>query len=269
MRTDVPGSVHGQLLLWGHPMQWASWGELLHSVRTGTPAFDRLHGMGHWDYLEQDAAAGGCSARPWPRIRVTARFRSRATSQAWTGSSTWEAVTESCWRDPARPSATAWNTRRSRPCRRPGSGVARAAGVDARCELIGADFFVEGVPRGADAYVLSNVLMDWDDGDAARLLRRCRDAMTASSRLVVVERMIPADNTPSLAQLGDLMGLVITGGCMRREEELAALLSAVGLHCARTTLTPSATPSSRRGHERLVDGGLRQVWPPERFASSI
>jgi len=87
--------------------------------------------------------------------------------------------------------------------------------------------------------VLSNVLMDWDDSDATRLLRRCRDAMTASSRLVVVERMIPADNSPSLAQLGDLMGLVITGGCMRREEELAALLSAVGLHCARTTLTPS------------------------------
>src|SRR5262245_7045453 len=30
MRSDVPGSVLGQLLLWGHPMQWGPWGDLLH-----------------------------------------------------------------------------------------------------------------------------------------------------------------------------------------------------------------------------------------------
>ena len=52
----------------------------------------------------------------------------------------------------------------------------RGAGVADRCELVPGDFFAS-VPAGADAYVLSRVLHDWDDEDAGRILDRVRAAM--------------------------------------------------------------------------------------------
>ena len=96
----------------------------------------------------------------------------------------------------------------------------------------GGDFFA-CVPSGADAYLLSNVLMDWDDDAAADLLRACAAAMRDTAVLLVVERMIPADNRASLSQLSDLAGLVITGGRIRGHEELDALLAAAGLERTR------------------------------------
>ena len=57
------------------------------------------------------------------------------------------------------------------------SGVANAAemfqaeDVADRCEIVPGDFF-QGVPDGADGYILANVLHDWDDPDAVRILGR-------------------------------------------------------------------------------------------------
>ena len=45
------------------------------------------------------------------------------------------------------------------------------AGVGDRTECLPVDFF-ESVPGGADAYLLSRVLHDWDDADALRILAR-------------------------------------------------------------------------------------------------
>src|ERR1700722_16320922 len=76
--------------------------------------------------------------------------------------------------------------------------VFRAAGVADRCRIVPGDFLAS-VPTGADAYVVSNVLMDCDDAVAITLLGNCRVAMVPTGRLFVVERVIPADNVRSLA----------------------------------------------------------------------
>ena len=65
-----------------------------------------------------------------------------------------------------------------------------AAGVGERSECHGGDFFAS-VPAGADGYLLSRILHDWDDDDAVRILATCRAAMQPSSRLLVVEAVIP------------------------------------------------------------------------------
>src|SRR5262249_39096503 len=60
------------------------------------------------------------------------------------------------------------------------------AGLTDRCQVVGGDFF-RAVPRGGDVYVLRNVLLDWDDQRAVRILRNCRRAMTRESVLLIVE----------------------------------------------------------------------------------
>jgi hypothetical protein len=115
-----------------------------------------------------------------------------------------------------------------------------AAGVADRCQIVPGDFF-NGVPGGADAYILANVLHDWDDAHAVRILGTCRQAMAEGGRVLIVERLIPddpADAVPVL--LSDLNMLVLTGGRERTNAEYGQLLAGAGLKLAK--VQPVAPP---------------------------
>jgi hypothetical protein len=107
-----------------------------------------------------------------------------------------------------------------------------ASGLADRCRLVECNFFL-GVPAGADAYVLANVLHDWQDEKALTILKNCRLAMNPGSTLLIIEMIVPPGNEPSAAKLLDLEMLVVTGGRERREDEFGRLLSAAGLTLKR------------------------------------
>jgi len=108
------------------------------------------------------------------------------------------------------------------------------AGVIDRCEFVSGDFF-EAVPVGGDAYILRNIIHDWEDDQAAAILTTCRRAMTDGAHLVLVERHLPDD--PREAPLilhADLEMLVNVGGRERTTDEYATLLARSRLRLART-----------------------------------
>ena len=70
-------------------------------------------------------------------------------------------------------------------------GLLDSAGVADRCARLGGDFF-EAVPSGGDAYVLSQILHDWDDERCLDILRQCRRVMPEHGKLLVVEIVLPA-----------------------------------------------------------------------------
>jgi SAM-dependent methyltransferase len=120
------------------------------------------------------------------------------------------------------------------------AAIFQAAGAADRCEIVPGDFF-HSVPHGADAYILANVLHDWDDAHSVRILSACRRAMASGGRLLIVERLIPdnpADAVPVL--LSDLNMLVITGGQERTSAEYGQLLAKAGLSPA--LVQPVAPP---------------------------
>jgi hypothetical protein len=110
--------------------------------------------------------------------------------------------------------------------------VLTEAGVADRCTLVAGDFR-EAVPPGGDVYILKNVLHDWDDEGALSILRACRQAMPAGSRLIIVQRTMPEDaSNPGLLRSmveADLMQLVYSGGRERTLGEYGALLASAGL----------------------------------------
>src|SRR5258708_4748564 len=53
LRSDVPGSQWAMAVMNGEE-HYASWGELLYSVRTGQPAFQKLFGAGVFHFLSRD-----------------------------------------------------------------------------------------------------------------------------------------------------------------------------------------------------------------------
>jgi hypothetical protein len=119
--------------------------------------------------------------------------------------------------------------------------VLRGLGVDGHYELAGGDFF-ESVPAGGDVYVLKDVIHDWDDDGALRILQSVRKAMPADARLLVIERIIPTGNEPFVGKDVDITMLALTGGLERTESEYRQLLDLADLRLNHTI--PTSTPLS-------------------------
>lgn len=107
-------------------------------------------------------------------------------------------------------------------------GLLVAMGVAERVEVVAGDFF-ESVPTGGDVYLLARVVFNWDDGAALALLRACRAAMGGRDAVVlVIDQVVPADDSPHPAKVND-MSLLAMGGRARRLGEWEALAEGAGL----------------------------------------
>jgi len=84
--------------------------------------------------------------------------------------------------------------------------------------------FFDSTPAGGDTYILKNILHAWEDGRAKQILDRCRDAMPAEARLLVIENVVYGPNEPGRGKIGDLQMMVRCGGRNRTEAELRDLL---------------------------------------------
>jgi hypothetical protein len=110
----------------------------------------------------------------------------------------------------------------------------------ARIELVGGDFLHE-VPRGGSLYVLREVLHNWDDVQARRILENCHRAALPGSKLLVGEVVLPceADATTALAFQLDLIALVAFGGKERTRDEWTYLLASAGYRLEDVRSVPS------------------------------
>jgi hypothetical protein len=106
------------------------------------------------------------------------------------------------------------------------------AGVADRCAIVAGNLF-DAVPPGADAYALKNILHDWDDADCTRILRACRAACGAETRLLVMDRVVGPPNQDPQSKFLDLNMLVAPGGRERTEPEWSELLAAGGFRLAQ------------------------------------
>src|ERR1051326_1165693 len=100
------------------------------------------------------------------------------------------------------------------------------SGLAERCEVIAGDFF-QRIPEGADAYILKNIIHDWDDERSSAILDNCRRAIVADGKLLVIERVMPARMEDSSAYraiaYADLAMLIGPGGRERTKLELEIL----------------------------------------------
>ena len=230
LRTDLPGSQRAAVIMSGEE-HYRAWGELMYSVRTGQPAFEKLFDAPVFQYLEQhpdsgaifDAAMTGIHGREAAAVAEACDLSgaARLVDVGGGNGSQLLAILD------ANPSLRGTLFDLPQVVERARPGISRAASGP-RCELRSGSFF-ESIPPGADAYLLRHIIHDWNDEQAAVILRNCREAMLPESRLLLIETVIPPGNGRSFAKLLDLTMLVIPGGLERTESEYRALLASCGL----------------------------------------
>jgi hypothetical protein len=103
----------------------------------------------------------------------------------------------------------------------------QAVGCADRCQLVTGDF-TAAVPPDGDVYVLSRVLHDWDDQQCRLILQRCAEAMSPSAQLLILERLLPENDSPSLAAAWDVHMLCNVGGRERTAGHYRRLLRESG-----------------------------------------
>jgi hypothetical protein len=240
LRSDAPASMRGWATMVGLPFHRAAWTGLYDAVRTGEPAFARVHGVDLFGYLAGDpddaavfdAAMESVSSNFLISV-VDAYDFTRFPTIVDVGGGTGTLLAAALTASP-RSRGILFDTPQVLGH---APRLLEAAGVLDRCELVAGDFFTS-VPEGGDLYLLSNIVHDWDDEAAIRILGRCRDAMSDDSRLLMVELVLPDDLAPSPAKLYDLEMLVLTpNGRHRTGAEYRALAGAAGLHV--TTVAPA------------------------------
>jgi hypothetical protein len=238
LRTGVPGSVRPSVLFLLNESHWRPWGHLLHTVRTGETAFDHVHGASLFDYLARHPEeanlfnSGMTGDSPAHARLVAASYDFSGMSQVVDvagGRGRLVATILEC--NPHLRGILFDLPHVIEDARH----LINDAGVTDRCVFVGGNFF-EAVPEGGDAYILRNIVHDWEDDQAVAILTTCRRAMGDGARLILVERYFSKDD-PREALLvlhADLEILVNVGGRERTKDEYATLLARSGLRLART-----------------------------------
>ena len=258
LTRGAEGSAYGLALFYGDPLTARVLGELESAVRGEVSAFRHVTGEDFFDHFASDpryahryhqAMRAGAQlllpfllrAYDWGNLR-------RVVDVGGGDGTTLAAILA------AHPGTrgTVFDTAeavRDTPAR------LRDAGVGDRCAVEVGDF-QDKVPAGGDAYLVKNVLHEWDDAAAVRILRNCRDAMDADGRVLVAAALLPepgdtgAEQDPAAslyAAISDIQLLCLSGR-ERSRSEYTRLMDRAGLRVA------SVQPLPFIGYYHLIEG---------------
>jgi O-methyltransferase domain/Dimerisation domain len=237
LRSDNPNSMRALALTYCEE-QYRTWGDMLKSVETGDTAFDRVFGTSYWSYLTRHPEANetfnqamtNWSAQLDQAVLAAYDFSQFNTLVDVGGG--YGRLLATILRAHPRLRGVLFD----RPQVVEGAvSSLKDAGMSERCATVGGDFF-EDVPPG-DAYILSQIVHDWDDERSLRILKTCRRAIAPTGKLLVVELVIAPGNQPDFGKLLDLHMLAMAGGRERTEAEYRTLLAGAGFRLTQVAAT--------------------------------
>ena len=239
LRSDHPSSFRGTAIMNGTLLFWKPWADLHETIMSGQTAFDRVFGATFFDYLTAHAddaaifnAGMTASSSQASSAFLTAYDFSRFERIVDIGGGHGLLLNAILLANPQsrgvlfdQPPVVAAAT------------IVRSGPVAQRCEIIGGDFF-RTVPEGGDLYVMKQIIHDWNDEDALKILKSCRRAMTRKGKLLLLEQVLKPVNEPDLGKFFDVHMMVLVNGRERTESDFRALLRGADLSLTRIIPTP-------------------------------
>ncbi len=239
LRDDHPDQIRARLdLTSALGRADLAFGALLDVVRTGKPGYPMVHGRGFWADLAGDPGLTASFDAVMAKDQVL--WAPWLAAQDWSGTHHVVDVgggigTLLIVLLQAQPHLR--GTLVELPATAAAAERALAeAGLSGRCDVVAGSFF-DRLPAGADVYLLSSIVHDWNDTDTTAILRRCAQAAGPDGRVLLGELVATGDEDRQAFTKMDLCMLVYLGGRERTLEDFAALAGAAGL--AITSVTPA------------------------------
>jgi 2-polyprenyl-3-methyl-5-hydroxy-6-metoxy-1,4-benzoquinol methylase len=240
LRSGQNGSLRDFARYFGSTSNLSAWTGLAPAVLDGKSAFERVHGVTTWEAFARDPKLGAMFAGAMSELTAfEAPFlasaypfeRHQSICDIGGGQGTLLAAilathptVHGCLVD----GAAALEGAREH---------FRTSGLEGRVDLMAADFFGE-LPAGHDAYLMKDVLHDWDDPRAKRILENCQRAMKPGSRLLISELLLEAKEARFPGTFADLQMLVVCSeGRQRSLQEMVQLLDGAGFRLVKVWKT--------------------------------
>jgi len=242
MKTGAPGCARATILSIASDWWIRGFGELLYSVQTGKPGFEKSLGMPIFDWfaknpeeasLFNETMIGVHGAEP-AAVAAAYDFSGMKTIVD-VGGGTGNLLTTILAKNPGLRGVLydlPYVVREAR-------SLIQTRGLSDRVTTEAGSFF-ESIPSGGDAYMFSHIIHDWSEDQCLTILGNCRRAMGPESRVLLIEMVLPAGNTPHPGKMLDMMMLVGPGGRERSEEEYRQLLAKARLRLTRIVPTETA-----------------------------
>jgi len=236
LRSDVPGSMRPVLMFRGSRYYFAPFTEFLYSLQTGLPAREKVLGSGTFEYLRADPEA----ERVFDEAMTAISALSASAIAAIYDFGRWETVTDVGGGNGAllaailraHPSLHGVLADAPTVVERSRRREFLSGDLASRTRFETCDFF-HAIPSGSRAFMMKNIIHDWNDAQACEILRNCRRAVPDDGVLLLIEYCLGEDNTASVGKMVDLVMLTITGGKERTVNEHRALLASAGFQLNR------------------------------------
>ncbi|MGD9589417.1 MAG: methyltransferase [Pyrinomonadaceae bacterium] len=240
--TDSPMSQKAMVLMIADPEHGKVVNNMLHSVRTGKPAWEHVHGVPVFEYFYEKNKASGeifnqamtaFSRQTIPAILANYDFSGAGTIADIAGGvgHLLGAVLQKY------PDARGVLFEIP-PVLANAPSMLDSYGVSDRVELVAGDF-VESIPVEADIYMLKHIIHDWYDDKNQKILGNIRESMPDNARVLIIDAVIPPGNDPHPGKILDLEMLISPGGMERTADEFESLLKNSGFQMTRIIPTPS------------------------------
>lgn len=241
LKKDAPGSAWASVQSVAGPSFVRAFEEIMHSLKTGGTGFEAAFGMPVFDYFAQNAEEAslfselmvGFHGGETPAVAAAYDFSGVGTIVD-VGGATGNMLSAilSRYDGPRGILFDMPHIVGNAPALLEKNGVADRVAIETGS-------FFESVPEGGDVYILSHIIHDWSEEQCLAILGNIRRAMKPDGRLLIIEFVLPEDDTPHLGKLADMVMLVVPGGQERTANEYDALLAKAGFKMTRVVPTES------------------------------
>lgn len=222
----------------GLPYMWIPWAKLYESMRASESAFEAAMGAPLFEYLDQhpeDAKTYHRAVDEFTRREARALAENFDFGKAQTvvdvGGGLGALLGELGLRYPELQNCTLFDR----------AAVIEQAKVGPAAEVLGsrlkcvAGDFLKEISVPADVFVVKHVLHNWQDEEAATILRHCVSSLRPGGRILIVDGILLPGLRKDQTALLDLEMFVLCGrGRERTKPEFRSLLSSAGLRLCST-----------------------------------
>ncbi|OBH12542.1 methyltransferase [Mycobacterium sp. E1747] len=241
LRADAPTSMSGMARWVGAPQHREHWSHLTDAIRTGKAIVPELRGKPAFEYLADEGELGEIFNTAMTNVSDFATVP-LTTAYDFGAFNTIVDVGGGHGRLLAAILETAPNSQGvlfDLPEVIAGApGLLRKHRVEDRVRIEKGSFF-DSAPEGGDAYVLKNVIHDWPEDDAVRILKNVRASAHAGARLLLCEFVIPEHDRDFQGNWVDLEMLLVARARERTADEYGQLFDQAGFRLNRIVETVS------------------------------